>query len=222
MIERVLPFALFMGFIGLEQLLRFLAERGLLELTGSDLLLLYPVKALAVAGLLAFFWRRFEEFRLGDLLKWKDTVLAVLVGAVVFVLWINMDWTLGEAAPGFDPTLVDDPALGTALIAFRLFGAVLVVPVMEEIFWRSFLLRYVIANDFRKVPVGTYTLPSLLIVSVLFALAHHLIVAAFVTSVIYTLLLYRTRSIAQCTLAHAVTNLILGGYVLATGAWVLW
>jgi uncharacterized protein len=146
----------------------------------------------------------------------------VLVGIGVFLLWITMDWTIGSEAPGYDPTLVDDPALRAALISFRLFGAVLVVPLMEELFWRSFLLRFVIAHEFEKIPVGTFTWPSLLIVSVLFALAHHLIIAAFVTSVAYTLLLYRTRSIAQCTLAHAVTNLILGAYVLHTGSWQLW
>jgi uncharacterized protein len=222
MLARVLPFGLFMLFIGLEQLLRFLASKGLVNLSARDLLFLYPVRAVAVAVLLLFFLRAYTELRGRDLLRWKDTLLAVLVGIGVFLLWITMDWTIGAHAPGYDPTLVDDPTMRVALISFRLFGAVLVVPLMEELFWRSFLLRFVIAHEFEKIPVGTFTWPSLLIVSVLFALAHHLIIAAFVTSVAYTLLLYRTRSIAQCTLAHAVTNLILGVYVMHTGSWQLW
>jgi uncharacterized protein len=222
MLARVFPFGMFMLFIGLEQLLRFLAQRDLLALTDRSLLFLYPVRAIAVAALLLFFLRSYDELRVRDLLRFKDTALSIIAGLVVFILWINMDWAFGPAAPGYDPTLIDDPAVRAALVSFRLFGAVLVVPLMEELFWRSFLLRYVIGHDFEKVPVGAFTWPSLLIVSVLFALAHHLIVAAFTASLIYTLLLYRTRSIAQCTLAHAVTNLILGIYILRTATWELW
>jgi CAAX prenyl protease-like protein len=99
---------------------------------------------------------------------------------------------------------------------------VLVVPLMEELFWRSFLLRYLIDQNFESVPVGSFTWPSFLVTTVLFGLEHHFLVAGMLAGAIYSLLLYRTRSLAQCVLAHAVTNLALAGYVLYTGNWYFW
>ncbi|MFW6357411.1 MAG: CAAX prenyl protease-related protein [bacterium] len=224
MIPRILPFLLFMGFIGIEQGLRFLSEKGVVPLSDSELLYLYPIKAVSVAVLLLVLWPRYDEVRFRDLWKWKDAGLSVAVGVVVFVLWINLDrpWAvLGEPA-GFDPTLISNGSVQAVLVGFRLFGAVLVVPVMEELFWRSYLLRYVIAHDFHNVPIGRFTWPSLIVVSILFALAHHLVVAGFITGILYAVLLYRTKSIAQCILAHGLTNLLLGIYVLQTGSWQLW
>ncbi|WP_237559924.1 CAAX prenyl protease-related protein [Desulfohalovibrio reitneri] len=222
MIPRILPFALFMAFIGLEELLEFLAGNGTLPIGPGQLLYVYPLKALAVACLLLYFWKGYTELRFGDLLRFKHTAASLAAGVAVFLLWINMDWAiLGESA-GYDPTLVDDATVRGVLTGFRLFGAVLVVPVMEELFWRSFLMRYVISDDFQKVAVGTFTWPSLLIVAALFASAHHLLIAGFMAGVAYALLLYLTRSIAQCVLAHGLTNLLLGLYVLETGSWSFW
>ena len=223
-LPRVLPFALFMAFVGLEQGVRWLAGKGVLPLDQGELLLLYPVKAVAVALLLAVFWRHYQEIRLRDLRVLRDTGVALLVGVVVFVVWILLDvgWARIGQAGGYDPGLVEAPGLRGLLVGFRLFGAVLVVPVMEELFWRSFLMRWVIAPDFDKVPVGAFTWPSLLVVSALFALAHHLILAGFLAGILYALVLYRTRSLAQCILSHALTNLLLGWYVLQTGSWSLW
>ncbi len=221
---RILPFAVFMGFIGIQQGLEWLVEQGHVALSAQQMLYLYPVKALVVAGLLLFFLRQYRELDWSDFKDLKWTAASVALGLLVFVLWINMDWdfaTLGEAA-GFNPNLVADDTSRALLIAFRLFGAALVVPVMEEIFWRSFLLRYIIDSDFMAVRIGTYTLASFAISAVLFGLEHNLVLAGVMAGVAYNLLLYKTRSIAQCVLAHAVTNLVLGIYVLQTGNWQFW
>jgi CAAX prenyl protease-like protein len=93
---------------------------------------------------------------------------------------------------------------------------------MEEIFWRSFMLRYVITSDFTSVRIGTFTLTSFLICAVLFGLEHNLLLAGIMAGAVYSLLLYWTKSIFQCVLAHAVTNLALGLYVLQTGHWQFW
>lgn len=218
------PFALFMAFIGLEQGLRWLVGQGVLHLSERQLLYLYPVKALVVAGLLLVFLRRYRELRLGDLAALKSTAGSVLLGLLVFVLWIHMDWnfaTFGESK-GFDPFLVAAGGTRTLLIFFRLFGAVLVVPVMEELFWRSFLLRYLVDSDFEQVAIGTFSWGSFVICAILFGLEHNLILAGVMAGVAYNLLLYRTKSIVQCILAHAVTNLALGIYVLQTGHWQFW
>ncbi len=221
---RIVPFAVFMGFIGIQEGVVSLVEQGWLLLSEQQLLFLYPIKTLVVFALLLFYARRYTELNFCDLHKLADTALSILVGVVVFILWINMDWdfaTLG-ASRGFDPTLIADDGVRSSLIVFRLLGAALVVPIMEELFWRSFLLRYIINADFSKVAVGLFSWPSFLLGAALFGLEHNLILAGVMAGVAYSLLLYRTKSIAQCVLAHAVTNLILGIYVLQTGQWQFW
>lgn len=221
---RIIPFAVFMGVIGLQQGIEWLVAQGSLALTNQQLLYLYPVKALLVFLLLCLFMRQYEELRWGDLKNLLQTLASLLLGLLVFILWINMDWdfaTFGESK-GFNPNLVEDPAIRQSLIFFRLFGAALVVPIMEELFWRSFLLRYIINPDFMLVKVGSYTLASFAIGAVLFGLEHNLVLAGVMAGVAYSLLLYWSKSIAQCVLSHAVTNLALGIYVLQSGNWQFW
>lgn len=93
---------------------------------------------------------------------------------------------------------------------------------MEENFWRSFLLRYFSVPDFRKIPVGTFTWGALAITSVLFGLLHSEWLVAILCGVIYALLLKLTRSLYACIVAHSVTNLALGIYVVTTGSWQYW
>ncbi|BCO11434.1 Abortive infection protein [Citrifermentans bremense] len=93
---------------------------------------------------------------------------------------------------------------------------------MEEIFWRSFLLRYLVDTDFESIPIGSFTWSSFIISTVLFGLEHHFFVAGMIAGVIYSLIVYKTRSIVQCVLAHAITNLALACYVLYTGKWYFW
>ena len=220
---RVFPFALFMIFIGLEEFLRFLLAKEILTFDGEFLYLIYPVKAILVASVLLLFVRHYSEISLKDFARPAHTALSILSGLIVFVLWINMDWhfgTQGDPA-GFDPNVFSG-ASKTAMTAVRLAGAILVVPVMEELFWRSFLLRYIIKSDFLRVPLGAFTWPSFLITALLFGLEHHLILAGIMAGVAFNLLLYYTRSLSQCILAHAVANLALGIYVLQTGLWRFW
>ncbi len=221
---RIIPFAVFMGFIGVEQGCRWLISHQLVRLSETDLLYLYPCKALCVGVLLFRFRRDYSELNPVDLKKLSHTIASVALGLLVFALWIHMDWNFGQVVPetGFNPDRVDQQLLKNVLILFRLCGAALVVPVMEELFWRSFLLRYIIKPDFIQVPLGTFTWASFLIGAVLFGLEHHLIFAGVMAGMAYSLLLYWTKSLYQCIVAHAVTNLALGIYVLSTQAWQFW
>jgi CAAX prenyl protease-like protein len=93
---------------------------------------------------------------------------------------------------------------------------------MEELFWRSFLLRYLIASPFTAVRLGTFTPLSFGATVILFGLEHHLWLAGMVAGVAYTLVLYTTHCLWPCILAHAITNLLLGIHVLLTGEWQWW
>ncbi len=221
---RIIPFAVFMLFIGLQQALEWSVVKGWLELSAEQMLYLYPIKALLVTALLIFFWSKYTELQWADFKNLTHTVASILLGLLVFILWINMDWgiaTFGESK-GFNPLLIENDTTRNIMIFFRIFGAALVVPVMEELFWRSFMLRYIITADFTTVRIGTYTLTSFLICAVLFGLEHNLFLAGVMAGAAYSLLLYWTKSIFQCVLAHAVTNLVLGIYVLQTGYWQFW
>jgi CAAX prenyl protease-like protein len=213
-----------MAFIGLEELLRFLDNRDLFLIGQQTFYFIYPIKALTAGLAIWFFWARYTEVKLKDLKSTSHTGLSIIVGLMVTILWINLDQsfaTLGEPK-GFDITVFENDILKASMIFFRMAGAVIVVPVMEEIFWRSFLLRFIIKNEFTLVPIGLFTWMSFLITTVLFGLEHNYFIAGIMAGIAYNLLLYRTKSIAQCILAHAVTNCALGIYVLSTGNWNFW
>lgn len=223
-LSRIAPFTLYMVFIAMEGLLHTLAGKGFLTIPDPYLLCLYPLKVLAVALVLFLFRRNYAEIRFKELLTPTIFFFASLTGIAVFVLWINLDQpfaTMGTLR-GFNPNLFPAEGMRFFLITTRLAGAALVVPLMEELFWRSFLIRYIISPDFSKIPIGRFTWPSFLITAVLFGLEHNLFLAGILAGLAYNLLRYRTKSLSACILAHGVTNLALGIYVLQTGKWYFW
>lgn len=225
MIPRILPFALYMACLALAAGLAWVAQAvpALASWGPAADLWLYSVKTAVVLGALAFFWPRYDELKGRPFGGGGDVVGAVAVGLVVYLAWVRMDWpwAMQGTPSGYDPFRAGE-GLGTVLAGIRLFGAVVVVPVMEELFWRSFLLRYVIEPRFESVRLGTFTPLSFLITVVLFGFEHHLWLAGMLAGAAYTILLYRTGRLWPCILAHAVTNLALGVHVLVTQQWYWW
>ncbi len=211
---RILPFAAYMSFIALSSVLP--------EEPGWEIWL-YPLKIGVVLGLLVYFWKSFEELHTPMAVNIQEGVLAVGVGLAVYVLWVQMDWDWaiqGEMS-GYNP-FDAGIALGWGLAAIRLFGAAIIVPLMEELFWRSFLIRWIINQEFQKVALGTFTLGSFAATVVLFGLEHNLWLAGMMAGAIYNGLLYQTRRLWPCVVAHATTNLVLGLHVLMTQEWQWW
>lgn len=200
---------------------------------GSDSLLItgtqywvYPLQALICGAIIAWFW---PIYSFGHVRKYGFTIAIALI---VLGIWIAPQiliaplFHLPPRNVGFDPTLFsNNPTLFTTVLGLRFLRLVLVVPLMEEIFWRGFLLRDFIDNqDFTRVPFGTYTRNSCLFVALAFALAHWGpdFVPALITGVLYNWVAYRTRSLASCVVAHSITNLILGAYIMQTKQWGFW
>ena len=98
----------------------------------------------------------------------------------------------------------------------------LVVPVMEELFWRSFLLRWLERRSFLEVSPARTGRFALLASSGVFALAHDLWLAGFLAGLVYTLLYRRLGNLWYCVIAHATTNLLLAAWVVATRSWEYW
>lgn len=221
---RIAPYALFMAFVGLEQLFAHWANNGGSDGSVPAGMYLYPAKTVAVALLLVTFKSCYTEVCLRDLLKFKHSVISIISGIVVFLLWINMDWHFTSPPPqqGFNPGILQDGQMRTTVTIVRMTGAVIVVPIMEELFWRSFLIRYIINQTYAKISIGQFSWSSFLITTIFFGFEHQLVLAGIMAGAAYNLLLYYSKSIAQCILAHAVTNLALGIYVITTGQWHFW
>lgn len=218
--KRILPFTFYLSLLFVFDLLKPLMPEGVL--TDNYSAITYPVVILAVTVILIYFYRSYDELRY-EKLEIVHLLGALATGTVVFVLWINMDWdfaTLGSSE-AYDPRILPG-RIYYAFLAVRLVGTALVVPVFEEIFWRSFILRYIINHDFSVVKIGAFSWMSFIISSLLFGSEHYLWLAGIMAGVFYNLLLYWSRSIYVCIIAHSTTNLLLGIYVIRTGNWQFW
>lgn len=183
---------------------------------------LYGLKVIVISVMLGCLARPWLEIRP----EAKVTVTAIAVGLLVFAEWILLDqWIayphLGSRV-GYNPFTRLQGWILPVFLAFRFYGLVIMVPIMEEIFWRSFLLRYLSVPNFQRIPVGTFTWGAFAIASILFGLFHSEWLVAIICAAIYTLLLKATKSLYACIIAHSTTNLALGVYILTTSAWQYW
>ena len=223
---RIFPFLLFIAFIALESIIEFLSQyyAPMAIVAEYDGYIFYPLKTVLVGIAMLLMWKRYTEIDMKNTFSVKNILVGLIAGAGVFVLWINMDMkfaTMSEPKE-FNPFITGNSLLFYLIISFRLFGSSVVVPVFEEIFWRSFILRYIINPKFENVPIGQFTWLSFVISSVFFGLEHNLWLAGIMAGISYSLILYYTRSLVVAIFSHGVTNLLLGIYVLTTGNWQFW
>lgn len=213
---RILPFLTYMLFIVIADVL------GRLGWNAQDLRWLYAVKIGAVMLMLGIFWRDYGELRAGPALGITRAVLALVAGVTVLALWIGLDagWMKLGSADGFNPAT--DGRIDWLLVTVRIFGAAAVVPIMEELFWRSFLMRWIVSADFLKVDPARLTLASIAVSSTLFGFEHHEWLAGIVAGLAYALLYRWHRSLWSPILAHTCTNALLGAWIVSTGNWTYW
>ena len=197
---------------------------------------IYSLKILATCLAIVVVWPGYWQF------PWKVNGLAILIGVVGAVLWVSInkgqqfisvdflkDWGLGSltklgSRPGFNPLsqLRDDPAWAWSFLAIRFFGLVIVVPIIEELFLRGFLMRYVVHIDWWTVPFATMTPLAILVgIGVPMLMHPQELFAALVWFSMVTWLMFHTKNIWDCVVAHAVTNLLMGLWVLYSGDWWL-
>ncbi len=180
----------------------------------------FPAQTVLCGALVLFFWRVYE-FR-----PLRDPWFTIAVAIVVFIIWISPQQFFGFAPrpTGFDPDVFAAPVAYWSTVFFRFLRLVVVVPLVEEIFWRGFLLRYLISEDFEEVPLGKFSWLSFSVVSLAFCFSHSAPdrVAALITGMLYNCVVYRTKSLTSCIVAHALTNLLLGLWIMKTRQWGFW
>lgn len=161
-------------------------------------------------------------------------LLSVLLGLAVFVIWVGPDaiapaWrhsvlfnnpVVGHPAGNTPPASKNDPVF----LFFRIAISVIAVPILEELFWRGWMMRWLIdADHFDRVPLGTYAPMAFWVVAALFASEHGSFWdVGFVTGIVYNWWMVRTRNVWDCIVAHAVTNGVLAAYVVLAGQWQYW
>jgi CAAX prenyl protease-like protein len=181
----------------------------------------YALRTLIVGGILLRYRSLYSE--LNDR---KLDGMALLVGVLIFSWWVGLEGRypmFSSASSHFDPTVFGTGVLLILLSLLRFVGSVLVAAFVEELFCRSFLMRYVIDQErWADVPVGTYTFASFVVVALFFGFAHFQWLAGILTGLLLNLLLYKRRNIFSCVQAHAMANLLLFFYVVYTKSWFFW
>lgn len=180
-----------------------------------------------VAVAIVVFSRGVLEFR--PVRPWAS----IGVGVAVFAVWVAPDLLIpgwrssilfqnsltGKLATSLGADVLADPVS----LALRTLRAVLIVPIVEELFWRGWLLRWIERPDFESVRLGHYHRKSFWIVAGLFALEHGPYWdVGFLAGAGYNWWMVRTGRISDLILAHAVTNGCLCAFVLVTGRWEYW
>jgi CAAX prenyl protease-like protein len=186
-----------------------------------------PARFFVVLAVLAIFSRGLLPLRPSRFFA------SVLLGVAVFFIWIGPDVLI----PGyrnsilFSNSIVGHPQgttvpadkISLVFLVFRVLGSVITVPIIEELFWRGWMMRWIIKKDFTRVPIGTYHAEAFWIVAVLFASEHGSYWdVGLVTGVIYNWWAIRTRNLTDCVIAHAVTNALLAIYVIYWDQWQYW
>lgn len=209
------PFVVFLAFLALKKFLPFGAE------------IEYPLRVLVV-GVAILVWSR----PVLDL-SVSRPFQSALLGAAIFALWVLPDtlfpewrghWLFSNSLTGkAESTLPTDLRRDAVFLSFRLLGTAVVVPIIEELFWRGFALRWWVRRDFESLPLGSFDRSAFWIVAVLFALEHGPYwEVGLITGILLNYWITRTRRLGDCILAHAVANGLLAAWVIGRDAYQYW
>lgn len=183
--------------------------------SGDERNWLYPLRVMAALAVLWHYRNHYATPRR----NWSPG--AVGLGVLAFLIWLALVPVAAETDRG--AALAELPTSEAAFwLFFRVLGAVVTVPVAEELAFRGFLLRRLTAADFESVAAGRFSWFAFLASSALFAALHSSWLAGMAAGMIYGLSFYRRRRVADAILSHAVTNALLAVHVLVTGQWSLW
>jgi uncharacterized protein len=160
-------------------------------------------------------------------MKWFFSWEAVVAGVAVFALWVGLDGyypMLAQRAGSFDPTRTYGAGAVPALIfiAVRFIGSTLIVPPLEEVFYRSFVYRYLIKSDFLSIPLGKFSLQAFLIAGAVFGIGHYEWLPGILCAFAYQGLVCRKGRLGDAMTAHAITNFLLAVWVVTRQAYYFW
>jgi exosortase E/protease (VPEID-CTERM system) len=205
----------------LAPLMALLGTMMLTRVFSSDFDWLYPIRFLGTGAVIWSFWRRlFNLSNLAGRFSWG----AIGMGLAVFILWIGVDWGMGESEIGdnIQKSLAEMPAMwSTAWITFRVLGSVITVPIAEELAFRGYLLRRLLSTHFENI-FPRFTWVSFLVSSFLFGVLHGRWLVGTAAGMFYAWAIYRRGKAGDAIIAHAATNGFIAVYVLVFRKWEFW
>jgi CAAX prenyl protease-like protein len=171
-------------------------------------------------------WLIWEMRPLIPEMRWAFSWEAIVVGIGVFAIWVG----LARFYPQFKTSVIWNPhlqfgqnsALAWLMIAIRTLGSTFVVPPLEEVFYRSFLYRYLAKPDFLSVPLNRFLPVPFFVTAAIFGLSHYQWLAGILCGLAYQWLVWRKNRLGDAMMAHAITNLLLSLWVVWRGAWQFW
>jgi len=160
-------------------------------------------------------------------MRWALSWEAVAIGVAVFVMWVAIDPfypQMKPSAPAWIPAVEFGQGTWVAwfFMVMRVVGMTVVVPPLEEVFYRSFIYRYLVKPDFLSVPFNVFNWMPFIATSVIFGLEHYQWLAGILCGLAYQWLVLRKNRIGDAITAHALTNLLLGVWVIWRHAWQFW
>ena len=185
-------------------------------------------------------WLVWEMRPLVSEMRWAFSWEAVVVGLGIFVVWIGIsgEWTTQNtlwaklvisSAPK-TPPLIWNPneqfgngsSLAWLFIITRILSSTFVVPPLEEVFYRSFLYRCIAKQDFLSVPLNQFMPVPFFTTVIVFGCSHNEWLAGILCGAAYQWLVLRKNRLGDAMTAHAITNFLLGVWIVWKGAWHFW
>jgi hypothetical protein len=173
-------------------------------------------------------------------MRWAMSWEAVAVGVAVFAAWVGItgEWTaqnslwaqLGLTHPSGSPLKTWNPngqfgpgsTLAWLFMVTRILGSTFIVPPLEEVFYRSFLYRYIAKPDFQSVSLNQFLPLPFFATAAVFGFSHNEWLAGILCGAAYQWLVIRKNRLGDAMTAHAITNFLLGVWVVWRGAWHFW
>ena len=182
---------------------------------------IYALKTLIGAWLLWVVWPHVKEMR------WNFSWEAAMVGIAVFVAWVGLDShypTLFSRSSIFNPlsTYGSGSVMALVFLGIRTIGSSLVVPPLEEVFYRSFLYRFLIKSEFLEIPLSRFHWKAFLIVGAIFGIGHYEWLSGILCAFAYQWLVIKKGRLGDAMTAHAITNFLLAIWVITHRAYYFW
>jgi CAAX protease family protein len=160
-------------------------------------------------------------------MRWAFGWEAILVGVAVFAMWVGLDpfyRHLGKFGAPWNPNeqFGNGSTLAWLMIATRILGSTFIVPPLEEVFYRSFLYRYLARQNFLSVPLNQFLLWPFLATAAVFGFSHSEWLAGILCGMAYQWLVLRKNRLGDAMTAHAITNFLLGAWIVWKHAWHFW
>lgn len=172
-------------------------------------------------------WCIWQVWSFAPEMRWAFSWEAVVVGVLVCVVWVGLDPfypKIGGAGEPWNPfeQFPGDAGLAWFFLVMRTVGVAVVVPPIEELFYRSFLYRYSVRLNFTAMPLNRVHWLSLIFTSAIFGVVHHQWVAGFLCGLAYQWLVLRKNRLGDAMTAHGITNFLLALWVIWRHAWHFW